>query len=188
MLLSFCYVLNGQFEEAENILAEILEYSRQFSVGIIGTPARSLMGLVSIAKGNLSRGLKMVEDAQQNYLKHDRKYVYAAAENIIGKLYLQIAGGAKMNLSMARNIKFLVQKVPFASKKAEDHLNRSIEIAREIGANLLLGHSLLDLGLFYKGRGKTEQARKYIAAAIQQFEPCGAESYLKQAREAMVSL
>jgi class 3 adenylate cyclase/tetratricopeptide (TPR) repeat protein len=188
LLLCFSYVLNGQFKEAENVLDEILDYSRKFGIGIIGTPARSLMGFVSIAKGDLSRGLKMVEDAQQDFLKNDRKYVYAMAENIIGKVYLQIAEGTKMNLSMARNIKFLVQNVPFASKKAVDHLNRSIEIAQEIGAKLLLGHSYLDLGSFYTGKGRTEQARKCIALAIEQFGPCGAEIYLKQAQEAMKSL
>lgn len=188
LFLCFCYVLGGQFKEAEIILEEILEYSRQFDTGIIGTPARSLLGLVSMAKGQLSRGLKMVEDAQEEFLANDRRYVYATVENIIGKVYMQLAEGTRINLSMVKNIKFLMQNVPFASKRAEEHLNRSIEIAKEIGAELLLGNSYLDLGLFCQGRSRIEKARHCIAEAIKYLESCDAEIPLKEAKEAMRAL
>ena len=188
LLLCFSYVLNGQFDEAEDALDEILDYSRQFGTEIIGTPARSLMGFVTIAKGDLGRGLKIVEGTQEDCLKNGRKYVYATAENILGKVYLQIAGETKLSLSMARNIKFLIKNVPFASRKAENHINRSIEIAEEIGAKLLLGHSCLELGAFYMDKDSTEKARSYINTAIEHFELCGVEIYLKQAQESLKAL
>ena len=46
----------------------------------------------------------------------------------------------------------------------------------------------LDLGLLYRMKGKTEQARKTLSQAIQIFEQSEAEGYLKQAQEALASL
>jgi len=49
---------------------------------------------------------------------------------------------------MARNIGFLAKNLPFASKKAEDHFNKSIEVAREIGGKSILGpHFFSGLGI-----------------------------------------
>jgi len=41
--------------------------------------------------------------------------------------------------------------------------------------------------LLNKTRGKTDVAGKYISDAIEAFEKCGAEGYLKQAREALAT-
>ena len=81
-----------------------------------------------------------------------------------------------------------MQNVPFASKKVKEHLNRSIKIAKEIGAELLLGNSYLDLGLFYQGRRRIEKAQHCIAEAIKYLESFDAEILLKEAKEAMRTL
>ena len=61
-------------------------------------------------------------------------------------------------------------------------------LAKEIEAKGLLGTTYLDLGLFYKARKRTDQARECISKAIQVFEECKAEVYLAQANEAFESL
>jgi hypothetical protein len=89
---------------------------------------------------------------------------------------------------MLKNIGFLIKNLPGASKKAEDHFSRTIKVAKEIGANGLLGPAYLDLGLLHKAKKKNEQAKTYINEAIDIFEQGEAEVYLKQAREALASL
>ena len=89
---------------------------------------------------------------------------------------------------MAKNMGFLAKNVPFAGKKAEEHFNEAIEVSKEIGAKGLLGTSYLDLGLLYKSRKRTDQARQCISKAIQIFEECDAEVYLAQANETLASL
>jgi hypothetical protein len=108
----------------------------------------------------------------------------------MGKLYLQIAeGAAKVSLSVAlKNIGFLVKNVPFTKQKAADNLKKTIDIAEEIGAKGLLGMAFLDLGLLHKVKGEKDKAREFISTAIQFFEHCEAEVYLKQAKEALESL
>ncbi len=82
----------------------------------------------------------------------------------------------------------MIRSIPFAAKKAEDHFNRAIEIAREIGAKGTLGQAYLDLGLLHRAKGKKDKARECIRTAIEVFEQCEAEAYLKQAKEALQSL
>ena len=89
---------------------------------------------------------------------------------------------------MAKNIGFFVKNIPFAGKKAEEHFNKAIEVIKEVGAKGFLGSVYLDMGLFYKDRKRTDQAREYISKAIQVFEECEAEVYLAQANEVFESL
>jgi len=78
--------------------------------------------------------------------------------------------------------------LPFARRKAEDHFNKTIEVAKEIGAKGTLGQANLDLGLLHKIRGKKDKASECISTAINLFEQCEAEVYLKQAKEALENL
>jgi hypothetical protein len=61
---------------------------------------------------------------------------YALYEYIVGKIYMQfVEKSAPISLkTMAKNIGFLIKNLPFASRVAEEHFNKAIEIAKEIGA------------------------------------------------------
>ncbi len=78
--------------------------------------------------------------------------------------------------------------MPFAGKKAEEHFNKAIEIFKEIGAKSSLGQVYLSLGLLYKASKRSGQAKQCILEAINIFQECEAEAYLKQANEALDSL
>jgi tetratricopeptide (TPR) repeat protein len=185
-----CYLFTNQLDKAETSLEEVATYSEKFGAGWIGTQASILMGALLIAKGQMNQGLKLLEKGQRDCLENQRRTVYARSEYILGKVYSQIAeGSGSISLStMAKNIGFLVKNVPFASKKAEDHFDQAIEVAKEIGAKGTMGMAYLDLGLLYRMKGKTEQAKKCISEAIQIFEQTEAEGFLKQAKEALASI
>jgi len=188
--LVYSYIATGQLEEAEGPLQEVLDLSKKFGTEIVKTPANALLGLVSIAKGNLSQGIKKFEEVQRIWIETQRECLYAASENMLGKVYSEISlGGKEIRLSMIiKNIGFLLRNFPFATKKAKDHFMNSIHIAEKIGAKGTLGKSCLDLGLLYKVKKKKDQARVYLSKAIQAFELCEAETYLRQAKETLASL
>ncbi len=123
-------------------------------------------------------------------MQNQSRGVYAISECIMGKVYSQIVEGrAPITLpAMAKNIGFLVKDVPFAGKRAEDHFTQSITVAKEIGAKGVLGMAYFDLGRLHGAKGKGNQARKCICQAIQLFEQCGAETYLRQAGEMLENL
>jgi tetratricopeptide (TPR) repeat protein len=138
----------------------------------------------------MSQGLKMLEEERQSSIANERKILHARLEDSMGKVYSQIVQreGTKDISMLAKNIGFLVKEAPFADKKAGKHFKKAIDVSKEIGANGILGDTYLDLGLLHKAKGRTEQAKKCISDAIQVFEQCKAESYLKQAKEALASL
>ena len=81
-----------------------------------------------------------------------------------------------------------MKNVPVASKKAEEHYRKAIELSEEIGANGYRGISYLGLGQFYQARRKSDKAREHIGTAIEILEECQAEQYLQQAKKALNSI
>jgi len=153
--------------------------------------AQGFLGAVLVAKGQMSQGLKMLDEMRVASLKDKNRFAYANTEYILGKVYLQIVQGGEERISLstaARNIGFLIREVPFASKKAEDHLNEAIRVAKEVGIKSILGQAYLNLGLLHKIKGRIDKARESICMAIQIFEEVEADGFLKQAREALASL
>ena len=184
------YTLNRQFQEAEEALQEVASYSRDFGCETLGTPAHALLGLVSIAKGQMGQGLKMIEEALRACHENQRRCWYATIEHALGQVYLQIVDkSATVSLTtMAKNVGFILKNVPSAGKKAEEHLNKATEVAKKIGAKGILGEAYLDLGRLHKAKGRSGQARDSFVAAVEIFEECQSEVFLKQANEALASL
>ena len=164
--------------------------SQQFGCDVLTTPTQLFLGVVLISKGKFGQGLNMIKDVKQTCLKNERKMYAVVSEYVLGKVYLQIVEGAgPMSLStIAKNIGFLIKNVPLADKKAQFHFNKAIETAKEIGAKGFLGLAYLDLGLLHKAKKRKDQAKKCISEAVQLFEQCEADVYLKQANEALESL
>jgi len=189
-LLGYAFISNDQIEEAEKPVEEVIKYSEDFGTEIWGSPAQGLLALITIAKGNLGRGMKMLEDINNYWSENNRLYLNATSEYLMGKIYFEILYGSEQLslLSLTKNIGFLVKNIPFASKKVMVHFERAIEIAKEIGTYGFLGQIYLDFGLFYKAKKRTERGKEYISKAIELFKQCEAEVYLKKAKDALASL
>jgi class 3 adenylate cyclase/tetratricopeptide (TPR) repeat protein/ribosomal protein L40E len=188
--LGACYALNGQLQEGEDVLQEVLTYSHKFGSEGIGIVSQAILGVLLIAKGQMNQGLGLIENAQHECLENGRKYLYTLSHYLLGKLYLQIVeGAAPVSVSLVlKNIGFLMKNVPFAKQKAKENLIKTIDIAEEIGAKGLMGMAYLDLGLLHKAKGEKDKAKECISTAIQLFGECEAETYMAQAKEVLVSL
>jgi class 3 adenylate cyclase/tetratricopeptide (TPR) repeat protein len=189
-MLGFSYLSSGRFQEAEETLREVSDFSDKFGVEWMGTPAHMFRGVVMIANGDLKQGIRTLEDGKRIWQKIGRKWCHAQASYILGRVYSEIVGGAaSISLpKIAKNIGFLAKSIPTAGKKAEGHFNDVIEITKEMGAKALLGQAFLDLGLLHRAKGRKEKARDCIAEAINALEQCEADVYLRQAKEALDSL
>jgi class 3 adenylate cyclase/tetratricopeptide (TPR) repeat protein len=188
--LGVSYLSTGRLEEAENLLGEVLTYSQEFGAGLIGAMASFCLGAVLIARGDMTEGLRLLEEGQQACAENQRRGLYALSEYILGTVYLQIVqGSGQLSFStIVKNIGFLVRNVPFAGQKAEKHLNRSLEVAREIGAKGTMSMSLLSLAQLHAAKGRKDKARGCASTAMEIFEQCDAQHYLKEARDLLASL
>jgi len=189
LTLGIALFLDGQFQEAEDVLQSVLNFCEKRDMGQVSVVAYLFLAPSLIAKGHMKRGLKMLEEVRLALIKNHRRVWHAQSERVFGNVYSQIATGPSPALSiMAKNIGFLVKNVPIAGKKAEEHFKKAIEISKDIGAKDVLGSAYLDLGLLYKARKRADRARECISEAIRIFQECEAEVNLKQAHEALESL
>jgi class 3 adenylate cyclase/tetratricopeptide (TPR) repeat protein len=149
-----------------------------------------LRSIVMLTRGNLRQGVKILEDLTEVFYEKGSIWNYVTVEYMLGNIYLQMVLGAgpKTFTFLAKNIAFLIKNFPRASEKAESHLNKAIETAKEFGAKLILGQAYHDLGLLHKAKKRNDQAKECISMAIQIFKQCKAEEYLKQANEALETL
>jgi class 3 adenylate cyclase/tetratricopeptide (TPR) repeat protein len=180
----------GEVKEATNLLQEIVNFSKSFGYGSIGIFADAGLGVITVMNGQMSRGVGMIKDAISLTTKNERIGLQALMEHLLGKVYLQLVENKDpVNLSViARNIGFLVKNVPFAHKKAEAHLKKAIEIAKEKGLENFLAQAYLDLGLLHKAKKRSDKAKQCISEAVNIFEQCEAEIFVQQAKEALESL
>jgi class 3 adenylate cyclase/tetratricopeptide (TPR) repeat protein len=185
--LGIAYAQIGQFKEAEEALQEVASYCRDFGCEYFGTPTHAMLGLVSIAKGRMGQGLKMIEETLRACHENQWRTWYVALEHALGQVYLQIVDkSATVSLStMTKNVGFILKNVPSAAKKAAEHFNKAIEVAKEIGAKGIEGKAYLDLGHLHQAKGRSDQARDCFSTAVRIFEECESEVYMKQAYEAL---
>lgn len=108
MLLAPTYRFNNQLEEAEKVLQEVWTYSNNFGCDMIAGYVKVWLALVSIIKGNMSKGIIMIEESKQVTIETERKNWMPFFESMLGNVYLQIAqGGERPSLSfLFKNIGF----------------------------------------------------------------------------------
>jgi tetratricopeptide (TPR) repeat protein len=184
------YTMNGQYEEAQIAFDEISKLVEEHGFLWMAMRERMYFCLLLVMKGNLSQGVRMFEDLMSQLNSHEVWTLYCQTSYMLGKIYLKMAQGEgdKSFSLFAKNIGFLIKTLPFVKQKAEEYLNEAIRVAKEIGAKGILGQAYMDMGELRKIKGKTDEARKYISDAIQLFEECDADVFLKQAREALAAL
>jgi len=187
--LGVAYFLADQLQEAEKILKSCLTFCEKRSIGQFSVTSQLYLAPIMIAKGHMQQGIDLMDNARKTLISNQRRMFYGISDYILGEVYSQIATGSKPSLAiMAKNIGFLAKNVPFATRKAEKHFNKAIELFKEIGVRGYLGQVYLSLGQLHKERRRTDQARQSILKAINIFKECEAEAYLKQANEVLDSL
>jgi tetratricopeptide (TPR) repeat protein len=189
-ILAMGYTMNGQYEEAQIIFDEILKPLEESGFLYMAMQARLGYSLLMVMKGNLSQGIRMLEDLMSLTKSNENWIIYCHASYMLGKIYLQmIQGEGEKSFSLlARNIGFLIKTIPFLKQKAEEHYQETIRVAKKIGTKGTLGQAYLDMGELRKIKGSKDDARKYITDAIPLFEECENDFLLKQAREALSAL
>jgi class 3 adenylate cyclase/tetratricopeptide (TPR) repeat protein len=187
-LLSLSYVTIGNAGKAKEVLNEVYRGGKRPS--FLGTFLDGCLGIVMIADGELSAGIRKAEGVLNKFQNIGSLYRQGLMHLLLGKVYSRIA--RRVGPSSARviflNMSFFAVKGIVAQKKARQHLLSAKEISRQIGAKGISGQALFEIGLLHKARRQFPEARKCIFDAILEFEKCDAESYLEQAKKELDTL
>ena len=215
VMLGYGYFLAGEYDKATQTLKEVLELAERsgmkwfignahlylgqvslrvnptlaiyhFEQGLISfqkagadPPFLEFMrGILLVTKGNVEQGVKVLEDISEMFLKNGSLWNYFTTEQMLGNIYLQAVLNEDPGMS----------GFPRAAEKAEYHLNKAIGAAKDAGAIPILGQSYHKLGLLHKVKGRNDPARDCFSMAIQIFEKCETEVYLKKSKEALKTL
>ena len=85
---------------------------------------------------------------------------------------------------LARNIGFLLKTMPFAAQEGGGTFQKAIQTCnRDRSQRCPCAGLILTWANYDQSKGRTDEARKYMTEAIQIFEECEADVFLKQARE-----
>jgi len=170
--LGGAYVISGRFQEAEQLLQECLAFSRDFGNELLDPILQAYLAAVTFfSVGQPGEAMEQGENALRALLESERKTYAVSLAAGIGTIYGSLVG-----------------QIPEADHKAQEHLERAIELGEEIGAKGTMGQAYLDLGLLHRTKGEKERARECIGTAVSLFEECDLENRLRQAKEALESL
>ena len=185
------YIYDHRHDEAAPDVEEVIEFSHKFGLEFLGSAALFALSCALVATGNLAEGVRSAETAFSNFEKKHSKFRVAATKLFLANAYSRVAqkDGPKKLSFLFKNMGFLVKTaLSGADRKAEEWFEGAIQVSEEIGAKGLLGQALLGLGLLHRFKGRSDQASKCIRRAIDLFEHCHAQFFLKEAKDALDSL
>jgi tetratricopeptide (TPR) repeat protein len=191
VLLCMTYLIKNQIEDAEKLIQEILPVCKRFGIGYIETSTKVFQGAVLAAKGQLSQGLRMLEEALRIFQKDERFFSLYIAEFTLAEIYLKMAmrtQGLDFRIFI-RNLIFIITELPFARRRAEAHLNNIIHVGQEIKSQgFLHGQALFNMGLLLRLKGNKASATAYFNEALPIFHRCSSVTSLKRCQEALDSV
>ena len=136
LVLANFYIQTKRFQEADEILREIIPFCQYLGNDYIVLWAQSLHGIVLMAKGQYSRGMKMVSEAVRLFTRNGRFISLYFLEFALAEIYFQMAT-LRVRLgfwSSFKNLGFILKEVPLARRKAVKYLGRIMEVGQEVGA------------------------------------------------------
>jgi class 3 adenylate cyclase/tetratricopeptide (TPR) repeat protein len=191
VLLCMIYLINEHFEDAEAIIKETIPKCQSLGFGLIETSAQVFQGAVLVAKGQISRGLKVLERVRRIFKDEERLFSLYITEATLAEIYFRIAMRTQTLgfRQILNNLGFIVKDLPFAKSRAEAYLKKSIQVGREVQSQgFLHGQALLNMGLLLQVKGKKDTAKEYFNEALEIFQRCSSMIYLKRCQEALDSV
>jgi class 3 adenylate cyclase/tetratricopeptide (TPR) repeat protein len=184
MPLCFAYIQADRMKDAQNIYLLISRFCSDAGCNYIKSSVDMFSALIKISHGELSKGMKALFDATNAAKTMGYDGIMTAHYYVIARVYLEIVKGGKSVpfSTLIKNPKFILLHAPFAAKRAEKYLMKTITFGRTIGAIGFVAQAHLDLGIFYKIKKRYQEASVNLEEAIRIFDETGAYGFLEQAR------
>jgi tetratricopeptide (TPR) repeat protein len=160
LVLANFFIQSEQYQEADEILREIIPFCQNLGMDYIVLWAQALYGAVLMAEGQFSRGMKMMAEGNRVFTESGRFVSLYFLEFALAEVYFQMATHRRRLgfWTICKNLGFILKEVPFARRKAETYLRKIIQVGQEIGAGgFMQRHAAHNLELLLgrpKGAGK----------------------------------
>jgi class 3 adenylate cyclase/tetratricopeptide (TPR) repeat protein len=187
LALSYGYISGNRLQEAEQLIDDILYFSRERGAEFAGTPAAFFKGVIMIAKGRLNDGFKITHDILRKWWEGGSRLRYVLCGQVLATIYANLTLSPKGlgAITAIKNIRAIFNALPFTGEKASYNFQALTEMTRDIGATGALGRAYLQWGHLLEGKGQIDRAGECYTEAARFFEECDAVDYLRQAKEAL---
>jgi class 3 adenylate cyclase/tetratricopeptide (TPR) repeat protein len=188
--LSIACIQLGRFEEAGSYLGQVIELSSERGSELTLTPSVILLGLVKCALGELTEGMRMIEEASPWWRENHAMLRLATMETILGNVFLSMvdSGRGVRTTTVLRNLGFLARNLLTAPAVSQAHFTEAIRMWEEMGAIGSAGEGYLGLARLHQVKRRDAEARECITSAIDCFETAGVKTHLRNARELLASM
>ena len=157
LVLANFFIQSEQYQEADEILREIIPFCQNLGMDYIVLWAQALYGAVLMAEGQFSQGMKMIAEGNRVFTENGRFVSLYFLEFALAEVYFQMATRRRRLgfWTILKNLGFILKEVPFARRKAETYLRKIIQVGQEIGAGgFMQSHAALNLELLRRQRGQ----------------------------------
>ena len=86
--LGIAYMQLGRYEEAKPYLEQVIELSRERGSELTFTPSVALLGLAMCASGELTEGMRKIEESREWWSEHEAALRLGTMEVILGNVFL----------------------------------------------------------------------------------------------------
>jgi tetratricopeptide (TPR) repeat protein len=130
---------------------------------------------VLVGESRIDEGLHILEESCEHWLQNGSKLRFAACGSMLAAVYSDLTRRARADRQKEMELQ--------CDSKVVDYFQRSIELARKIGAKGTLAQAYREWGNFYKDKGNIDEAKDCFLKAAAYFRQCGAEKLLRQVED-----
>jgi class 3 adenylate cyclase/tetratricopeptide (TPR) repeat protein len=184
------YTLAGRSSEIEPELKEEVQACRDNGNEEFRLSLSLFWGIALVQKGRMSQGLRIMLEAQKDYLRLGKIPYYGFTDMFLGTMYSQMVYQkvcVKTGL-VIKNSVFIITQFPFAYRKALFHYQRAAQVLENIGSLIGLSYTFLELGRLFAHKGRKKTAREYLRKSICISREIEANIYLRDAEDILKSL
>ncbi len=196
-------VLRGDFPRAIPALERAIELSRSWGMNVFFPMTAGVLGLAYALDGRIDEGLPILEEGEAG-ASAVRIFDTSTVTTALGTGYL-LAGRADEAAEVAARTAELAAKNQFRGSEArlsyllgeigaqrdppetvaaEEHYQRALALADELGMRPLSAHTHLGLGQLYQSIARPREAESHIAKATAMFEDMDMRVATEQANPA----
>jgi tetratricopeptide (TPR) repeat protein len=197
------YLRRGEFQKAMSVQQRALELIQTWKIPTWFPWAAASFGYALTLAGNLSEGMKFLDDATQRavairfLINHSLWLVWLGEAHLLAGRMDKAATIAEQALSLCRDRSerghmawaFRLQGEIFGrgdrgeSGKAEEFYRRSLTLAEELGMHPLVAHCHLGLGRLYRRTGDQMQSQEHFTVATTLFRKMEMGFWLEEANK-----
>ncbi len=152
--------LQGQFDDARDLMARVRKVAHQDSFQVLLTHVEIPYGVALVGSGDVKEGLSALENAIEMFSEWRNARMVAWAHLVLGEIHLRMATSGE-------------DPAEEALREADRYLWNAVRVGRSAGTDGHVAEAMLNLGLLAKATKQFKDSKAHLDEARRVAEPLG---------------